>query len=38
MRKFTSEDCDRIDRETDLYQKIVVYAAENLEEPSAGQM
>lgn len=38
MRKFTSEDCDRIDRETDLYQKIVVYAAENLEEPSAGQI
>lgn len=38
MRKFTSEDCDRIDRQTDLYRKIVVYAVENLEEPSAGQI
>lgn len=38
MREFTREDCDRIDGQTDLYRKVVVYARENLEDPSAGQL
>ena len=38
MREFTREDCDRMDGQTDLYRKVVVYARENLEDPSAGKL
>lgn len=38
MRFYTREDCEQIGGQTDLYQKVVVYAGKNLAESPPGQL
>lgn len=38
MRLYTREDCDTAGGQMDLYQKVVVYAGENLMRSPPGQL